>query len=381
MPQRRRINGKTPKGRHPAMLPAYAVVMAGGGGTRFWPLSRASRPKHVLSVNAKRTLLQETVTRLTPIFTSRRILIVTGGRHEDEVRRQLPRIPRDHILVEPLQRNTAACLALAADWLAAHVGEAVMLAAPADHVVVNSAALRRSMETAMELASSEDCLVTIGVSPTRAETGYGYIECDTGVRGLAGRAFWVKRFHEKPPVAVAERYARSGRHLWNSGIFAWRISTFQRALEQCAPQIFRSINNSCGSLRGRQARIRRAYRQIPAMPIDLAVMQPLSTSSGAVTRIAVVRGAFDWIDAGSWDAMAQLWPRDPAGNATRGRVLAIDSENSIVYCPERLVALLGVKGLVVVDAGDVVLVCPRDRAQDVRQVSAALRKRGWGAYL
>jgi mannose-1-phosphate guanylyltransferase len=362
-------------------LPAYAVVMAGGGGTRFWPLSRASRPKHVLSLNAKRTLLQETVKRLIPTFTSRRVLVVTAAQHEDEVRRQLPRIPRDHILVEPQPRNTAACLALAADWLAAHVGEAVMLATPADHVVGSAAALRRSMETALTLASSENCLVTIGVPPTRPETGYGYIECGEGIRGLAGRASWVKHFHEKPALPIAKRYARSGRHLWNSGIFAWRISVFQCALKQCAPEIFRAIDQSYASLGGRQGRIRKAYRRTPSLPIDLAVMQPLSTLPGAIARIAVVRGSFDWIDAGSWDAMAQLWPRDAAGNATLGRVLAIDSQDSIVYCPERLVALVGVKGLVVVDAGDVLLVCPRERAQDVRQVSGALKKRGWAAYL
>lgn len=364
-----------------AGTPAYAVVMAGGESTRLWPLSRAGRPKHVLSIAGKKTLLQETIERLSPIFTPRRILVVTGAEHAAEVRRQLPRIPHDHILVEPAARNTAACLALAADWLDTHVGDTVMLAAPADHVIGDGPALRRAVETAIALAAAESCLVTIGVTPTRPETGYGYIHGGAKVAGFGSRAFWVKRFHEKPAIAAAKRYTGSGQYLWNSGMFAWRVGVFQRALEQCAPRIFDAINKCHGPLRGRQSRIRRAYRRVPAAPIDLAVMQPLSTLKGAVARIAVVRGKFDWIDAGNWDVMGELWPLDVDGNAVRGNVLAIDSQNSIVYSPQRLVALVGVKGLVVVDAGEAILVCARERAQDVRRVAGALRQRGCTSYL
>lgn len=367
--------------RRGVATPAYAVVMAGGGSTRFWPLGRAHRPKHVLSILGKQTLLQATVKRLAPIFSRRRILVVTGAAHEEQVRKQLPFLPSDHILVEPLQRNTAACLALAAEWLVTHVGDTIMAATPADHVIVNAAAQRRALETALALAGAERCLVTIGVAPSRPETGYGYIEIGARIDGTAAGTHWVKRFHEKPDSSTAKRYVRSGRYLWNSGIFIWRTSTFRDALAQCEPRIPQALDQVWTPLRGREARIRAAYRRVPPVPVDLAVMQPLSMRRDAVARIAVVRGGFDWIDAGNWDAMAALWPRDSAGNATRGKVLAIDSRNSVVYSPDRLVALVGVDDLVVVDAGDVTLVCAREKAQDVRRVVNALQERGWKDYL
>jgi mannose-1-phosphate guanylyltransferase len=355
--------------------------MAGGGSTRFWPLGRANRPKHVLSILGKQTLLQATVKRLAPIFTRRRILVVTGSAHETEVRRQLPFLPSDHILVEPLQRNTTACIALAAEWLATHVGEAIMAATPSDHVIVNEAGQRRTLETALALAAAERSLVTIGVVPRRPETGYGYIEVGAPVGGKFPSANWVKCFHEKPDLATAQRYIDSGKHRWNSGIFIWQTAAFRQALRQCEPQIAAALEQVWKPLRGREARIRAAYRQIPSVPVDLAVMQPLSMRADPVVPIAVVDGGFDWIDAGNWDAMAALWPQDEAGNAVRGKLLAIDSRDSVVYCPDRLVALVGVNNLVVVDAGDVTLVCPRERAQDVRRVVAALQERGWKKYL
>lgn len=367
--------------RRGTRIPAYAVVMAGGGSTRFWPLGRADRPKHVLSILGKQTLLQATVKRLAPTFTRRRILVVTGAAHAAEVRRQLPFLPTDHILVEPLQRNTAACLALAAEWLSTHVGEALMCATPADHVIVNAAAQRCALETALGIAAAEHCLVTIGVAPTRPETGYGYVELGERIATGSPPAYRVKRFHEKPALVTARRYLRSGKHLWNSGIFVWRTSSFRMAVEQCAPRVLKLLDGVWSPLRGREARIRAAYRRLPSLQVDAAVMQPLSTRRDAVVRIAVVRGAFDWIDAGNWDAMADLWPRDAAGNATRGRLLAIDSHNSVVYSPQRLVALVGVDDLVVVDAGDVTLVCTRQRAQDVRKVVRELQERGWSTYL
>jgi mannose-1-phosphate guanylyltransferase len=344
-------------------------------------LGRASRPKQVLSILGKRTLLQETIERLAPIFTRRRILVVTGAAHEAEVRRQLPRVPPSNILVEPMQRNTTACLALAAEWLKAKVGESIMVATPADHVVADPAAERAAISTAINLAGVERCLVTLGTAPDKPDTGYGYIECGTRIGGTP-RSFWVKRFREKPTLAIARRYVRSGKHLWNCGIFAGRTSVFLDALAQCAAQISAPIAGVWQPRGGEKARIRRAYSRIPSVSFDFAVMQPLSSRRDAVARIAVVRSAFGLIDAGNWDALAQLWPRDSDGNSTRApRLVAIDTHHSVVYSPERLVALVGVKNLIVVDAGDVILVCARERAQEVRQVAGALKKRGWTAYL
>jgi mannose-1-phosphate guanylyltransferase len=364
--------------RRGAAVPAYAVIMAGGGSTRLWPLGRARRPKQVISILGKKTLLQATVDRLVATFSHDRILIVTGAAHAAEVRRQVPRIARDHILVEPMGRNTTACIALAAEWLAARVGEVVMVATPTDHVVADAAGERASIETAIALAAKEQCVVTIGIVPAKPEIAYGYIECGARLPRLSPPACWVKRFHEKPSAATARRYLAGGKHLWNAGIFVAPTSVFRRALTRYAGNVARPL---AGIWQGRGAsavRIRRAYAKIPSLPIDVSVMQPLSRRPRA---IAVVRGAFDWIDAGNWDAMGGLWPRDNDGNSAHGRLLAIDSTDSIVYSAKNLVALLGVHNLVVVDAGDVILVCARERAQDVRKVSEALRKLSWSRYL
>jgi mannose-1-phosphate guanylyltransferase len=355
--------------------------MAGGGSTRLWPLARARRPKQVLAVLGKKTLLQATVDRLIPIFSKDRILVVTAVAHAAEVRRQLPRIPRHHVLVEPMQRNTAACIALAAGWLDARMGNVVMVATPADHVITDAAAERAAIKAAIDLAAGEECIVTVGIAPVSPETGYGYVECGTRLRRSSQPAYWVKRFHEKPTRSTARRYLADGRHLWNGGIFVGSAGVFRRVLEQYAPRVARPLEGIWRTGGGSQARLRRAYRKVPSQPIDIAVMQPLSRDRNPPARIVVVRGAFDWIDAGNWDAMAALLPRDADGNSTRGRVLAIDSRDSIVYSSGNLVALIGVKNIVVVDAGDVTLVCARERAQEVRKVSDALRRRGWGRYL
>ena len=364
-----------------AAIPAYAVIMAGGGSTRLWPLGRARRPKQVLSILGKKTLLQATVDRLAGIFPYDRILVVTGAAHAAEVRRQLPRLGRDRILVEPLPRNTTACIALAAEWLATRVGEVMMVATPTDHVVADEAGERAVIQTAIALAAREQCIATIGIAPAKPETGYGYIECGERLPRVSPPVFWVKRFHEKPTATVARRYVAGGRHLWNGGVFVAPVSVFRRVLARHAPKVARPLAGIWQVRKGTQTRIRQAYADLPSIPIDVSVMQPLSTQRRPVARIAVVRGAFDWVDAGNWDAMGDLWPRDAAGNAAHGRVLAIDSQDSIVYSPKNLVALLGVKNLVVVDAGDVILVCSRERAQEVRKLSEALRKRNWNRYL
>lgn len=360
--------------------------MAGGQGTRFWPRSRRHAPKHLLSISGRHTLLQETVRRLLPLFSWNTILIVTNNEHAAEVRRQLPRVPGDHILIEPMGRNTAACIGLAAEWITArapgaHAAEAVMVVAPADHVIKNTAAFRRTLLTACRLAIARECLVTLGIEPTRADTGYGYIEAGHGIDARTRDVHWVRRFHEKPSAAVAKRYVAGGRHLWNSGIFVWKTNVFRSALQRCAPEIAGPLNGLWAAKRGAAQRVGRAYRKIPAISVDIAVMQPITAQADAIPRVAVVRGRFDWNDVGSWVAMPEIWGCDKMGNAAIGTILPIDAHDSIVYSPARLVALVGVSDLIVVDSDDALLICPRDRAQDVRKVTQALRDRGWSRYL
>ncbi len=373
-------------------LPRYAVIMAGGHGRRFWPRSRRRVPKHLLPISGRRTLLQETVERLRPLFGWRRILLVTTAEHATEVRRQLPRVPAEHILVEPVARNTAACTALATEWVLAREPDAVVLVAPADHVIKDTAGLRRSISAACDLAARHECLVTFGIPPTRAETGYGYIEIGSAIDRHHADASWVRRFHEKPPAATARRYVNSGRHLWNSGMFVWRASVFHRALARCMPLLQETLAGLWAPVpgvgaragrtrRGIEQRLRRAYRRVPALSVDVAVVQPLAGMNAGAPRVAVVRAGFDWNDVGSWVAMPELWGCDETGNAAIGRLLPIDASDSIVYSPERLVALVGVHDLIVVDSPDALLICARDRAQDVQRVTQELKERGWSRYL
>jgi mannose-1-phosphate guanylyltransferase len=344
-------------------------------------MARAGVPKQFLSITGGRTLLQETARRLLPLVPWERMLVVTGGEHAAQVRRQVPRIPRGQVLSEPVGRNTAACIALAAEWITARAGDALMVVVPADHAIKDAHSLRRALRKAIDLAAGRDCLVTLGVAPSRPETGYGYIELGRVVERSSPGAFWVRRFHEKPAASVAKRYVASGRHLWNSGMFVWKASVFREALRLCAPRVGRALDGLWQSRRGLQARLRRAYGNLPSVSVDVAVLQPISAMRAAAPRIAAVPAHCDWTDVGSWGAVGDLWRHDIAGNAALGRLLPIDARGSIVYCPHRVVALVGVDDLIVVDSSDALLVCARERAQDVRKVREELKKRGWGRYV
>ena len=252
---------------------------------------------------------------------------------------------------------------------------------PADHIIKDAVTLRRTLRAALELAESHGCLVTLGIEPTRPETGYGYIEAGRQIAGAAPPAHWVRRFHEKPAASVARRYLASGRYAWNSGMFVWQASVFHAALEQCAPDVPRALRGIWQSSRGVRQRLQRAYRQLPSVSVDVALMQPITRMAPPAPRVAVVHADFDWNDVGSWLAMPDLWGCDAAGNASFGTLVSVDAGDSIVYSPDRLVALLGVRNLIVVDSPDAVLICPRERAQDVREVTRELQRRGWLRYL
>ena len=361
-----------------ATLPRYVVVMAGGQGTRFWPRSRARVPKQLLRIIGRHTLLQNTVRRLVPLCSWRHILVVCSREHAADVRRQLPRVPAEQVLVEPVGRNTAPCIALAAEWIAERVGDAVMIVAPADHVIQDEAKLRATLRAAGNVATAHNSLVTLGIEPTRAETGYGYIEVGQTISRRRPESSWVQRFHEKPSARLAERYVAGGRHLWNSGIFVWKVSAFRAALQYCLPDVANALAGVWRSPGIR--RLRRAYRTMPSISVDIGVMQPITAARRGPVRVAVVRARFDWSDVGSWDALPEIWGCDAAGNATVGTIVAIETTGAVVYSPDRLVALVGVKDVIVVDSPDALLVCARERAQDVRRISEILKQRGLSRY-
>ena len=316
-------------------------------------------------------MLQDTTARLSPPVRRDHVFAVVGQSHAARVRAQLPWLGRGNLLVEPIGRNTVAAIALAALRLARRAPGSVMVVLPADHAIPDRAAFRADLVYAFELTCDTDALVTFGIPPTRPETGYGYIKPAADIDDGQQRSAWVARFVEKPDQLRAEAMLADG-HLWNAGIFVWRVEVILEALRTYVPEVLREFERAL--TRGGADALARAYRRVPAVSIDTAVLERAS-------RVAVVRARFAWSDVGSWAALGELWAGSGSENAVRGRVLAVDSRGCIVDSPRRLVALLGVEDLVVVDAGDAVLVCRKDRAQDVRRVVEALRSRGLGRYL
>jgi mannose-1-phosphate guanylyltransferase len=339
--------------------------MAGGSGTRFWPHSRRGKPKQFLAIAGRRTLLQDTVQRLRGVVPMRRVLVVAPRELARLIRSQLPQLPAENLLVEPTPRGTAPCLVLAAAWIAQRDPQASMAVFPADHVITDIDHFHADLERAFEIAEQDEALVTFGIRPTHPETGYGYIEVGASLRGTAPRASWVRRFIEKPDVARARRFARTGRHFWNSGMFVWRVDVLRAVVERHARRLaalwsaLEKTDKASGALR--------AFRRVPSVSIDVAVME-------RAERVAVIAARFDWNDVGSWTAVAERWGIDADGNTRRGDALLIECRDTLVYGATRLVAVIGARDLLVVDSHDAVLVCPRDRAQDVRRIVDTLAR-------
>ena len=352
------------RARRTARRARYAVIMAGGSGTRFWPHSRRRRPKQFLSVAGSASLLQDTVGRLRGLVALEQVLVVASRDVAAQVRKQLPQLPAANLLVEPRARGTAPCLALSAAYIAERDPAAAMAVFPADHVIQPRQGFQRSVRLAFETAEREHCLVAFGVEPTHAETGYGYIRVGPRRPAARPRLHWASRFVEKPAAAKARRYVAAGEYLWNSGMFVWRVDVLRDALRAHAPAIASALWTANDAL-SRRRDWRRRYEKLKSESIDVAVMEKAE-------RVAVVEGAFEWSDVGSWDAMSSLWPTDLDGNACRGEVLQIDCHNTVVHAEGRLIAMLGVDDLVVVESSDALLICPRDRAQEVRRIVDAL---------
>lgn len=350
----------------------WAVVMAGGVGTRFWPHSRRRRPKQFLSVQGRDSLLEATVRRLRGLVDPDRICVVAGPEFTPLIRDHLPALPAENLIVEPVARGTAACLGLAARVIERRDPAAVMAVFPADHVIDPLAAFQRTVRTGFAVAERERCLVTFGIQPTGPATGFGYIEVGAPLRRTRPRTWWATRFVEKPDLATARRYLQSGRYLWNSGMFVWRVDVLREALERHEPAVAGAVADAPAS--GARGRSRRAFAALRAVSIDVAVMEKAD-------RVAVVAGEFGWNDVGSWAAMEALWPRDERGNVARGPVLQIDCRDTVAGAGDRLVAMLGVDNLIVVDSPDALLICAKDRAEEVRRIVDALAARGGRKYL
>ena len=350
----------------------FAVIMAGGKGARFWPRSREKMPKHLLDIAGERTIIRETVDRIRPLIPADRILIVTGRSHAAEVIRQLPEIPTENILIEPIGRNTAPCIGLAALHILRRVPDAVMMVLPSDHRIGDETAFRRVLQAAAGAASQGDSLVTIGILPTGPETGYGYIEQGDLYSTIGDEKIYrVRSIREKPPREQAEQFLAQGRFSWNSGMFVWKASTILAAIERFIPDLHRGlmqIREAIGTDREEEV-VTEIYAGLRPVSIDYGVMEKAE-------EVLVIPGSFGWSDLGSWDALWEVSEKDENGNAVRGEFIGIDAANSLIHSPGKLVALVGVRDLLVVETKDALLVCRRGSSQDVRKVVEAIEKSG-----
>lgn len=346
----------------------WALIMAGGQGTRFWPASRLRRPKQLLSVISSKSLIQETVSRIKSFIPPKRIVILTQREQLAGIRKALPEIPSKNFIIEPVGRNTAPALGLGALRVSRRDSDAVILALPADQIIQNKKRYLRAIKAGIETARSGNVHVTFGIPPRSPETGFGYIERGTVTEKSRGiSVYQVKRFVEKPDLKKAREFLKSGRFYWNSGMFVWRAAWLLASFKKHQPILFRKLLQSEKSLS-------KIYPTLPSISIDYALMESAS-------NVRMIPGDFGWSDVGSWSAFEHIWPKDKLRNVSRGRLIAIDSSGNIVDGNSKLVALLGVKDLVVVSAGDAVLVAQKDKVQDVRKIIDILKKQKLTQYL
>ncbi|WP_426744917.1 mannose-1-phosphate guanylyltransferase [Myxococcus faecalis] len=351
----------------------YPVIMAGGSGTRFWPLSRQARPKQFLPLASKLPLITDTAQRLKGLATVKNTFIVCGPLHAKAAAKLVKGLPKPNLLVEPVARNTAPAIALAAVQVAARDPKGVMVVLPSDHHVADVPGFKRVLEQAARIAEGGH-IVTLGIQPNRPETGYGYIQVGDALEG-GGRA--VKAFKEKPDPQTAQAYVSSGEYLWNGGIFVFRADVILAAFEQHMPEMkkgLKALRDAAGK-RTFGAVLKKVFPKLPSISIDYGVMEKAS-------NIAVLPGDFGWSDVGSFAAIPEVRPADAHGNVISGDLaVVVDCKGCIVLADKRPLSVVGLTDVVVVDSGDAVLVVPREKSQDVRKVVEALKARKLQKYL
>jgi len=358
----------------------YAVIMAGGGGTRLWPISRKESPKQLLPLLGKETLFQSTVSRLEKIFPHERIIVVTVEEQARVMQEQGPTIPKKNYLIEPAPRGTASVVALAAAVLQKRDPQAVMAIQTADHHIRNQDLFQYLLRTAFDVADKE-YLVTLGITPTFPSTGYGYIQQGEALDGdYKYPVYAVKRFKEKPDEATAQELLRSGDHSWNSGMFVWRVDTILNEVTRQMPELFKTVNEiaSTWDTPQRDEVVEKLWYDLQSQTIDYGVME-------RAERVAVLpAGGLGWSDVGSWDSLFEVLLPDMNGNvASNSQHLGVDTHNSLVYSvnDERLIVTIGMDDVVVVDAGDVLMVCKTDQSQKVKNVVEHLKKHNQEKFL
>jgi mannose-1-phosphate guanylyltransferase len=350
----------------------YAVILAGGSGTRFWPLSRRANPKQLLSLFGKQSLLEQTAQRIRALVPPERIYVFTNTMIHDAVRRQLPQVPEEQIVAEPASRNTAPAIGLAAFEIARRDAQGVMMVLPSDHVITKPGMFRQALAAGRRVAEEEGRSVVIGIKPSRPETGYGYIRLIKR-EGREGKAAIsrVRQFTEKPPAATARRYVRSRQYLWNAGMFIWKASTLISNLDHYQPQMAAGLRRvvSDGGIRASKA-LKHWYPRLPNISIDYALMEH-------ITNVwAVAAADMGWSDVGSWAAAYELNPKDADRNVCPRSAYLLDCHGNMIVSSRKFVGAAGIENLIIVETDDALLVCSQDRSQDVGKIVRELERRG-----
>jgi mannose-1-phosphate guanylyltransferase len=358
-----------------------AVIMAGGAGERFWPVSRKNQPKQLLRFDSDATMLEASVRRIQPLIPVERIYVVAHAKLKRTILKEVPGLVADNILCEPVGRSTAPCLAFAAAVASKRYGNPTMAVLTADHLIRDSATFQRNVEAALTFAEQERALVTFGIPPQSPATGFGYIEVGQQIQSTShGTIFQVKRFREKPELETAMKFLKSGNFWWNSGMFFWKTAVFREAVNAFLPEMSTGIQAIADAWDTSAANkvLVRVFRKFPTVSVDHAIMERAS-------NVFVVRAEFDWNDIGAWDALTKIHAPDATGNSCVGQCIPIETRDSVLYSAPGvsapLIVTLGASNVIVVATKDAVLVCPKEMAQRVKDVVATLRANGLTKYL
>ncbi len=348
-----------------------AVIIAGGRGERFWPKSRIKTPKQLLPIASKKSMLYETVERISPLVKSEDILIIARKGLGARIKKELPKIPAKNIISEPFGRDTAAAVGLGAILVEKKEPDSVMVVLPSDHVIGEPKKFLKTLKVAIKAAQDTDSLVTMGIKPTRPEMGYGYIEINAKCKMQnvkfkiqnSKEVYTVKRFTEKPDRGKALKFMKSGRYLWNSGMFIWRTSIILEAMRKHMPKLYRGlleIQKALGTKKEKRT-IERIYGKLDKISIDYGIMEKAKNT-------LVVKANYLWDDVGNWQALERILPKDREGNITKGEICSLDTRDSIILSDKGMVGTIGLKNLIVVSTKDATLICPKDRAQEVKEL-------------
>ena len=344
-----------------------ALIMAGGRGERFWPKSRQNLPKQFLSLtDDERTMIQLTVERILPLVDMEDIFIATNQDYKELVREQLPELPEQNILCEPVGKNTAPCIGLGAIHIAKKYEDALMFVLPSDHLIKMNNIFLRSLRDACDVAEQGENLVTIGITPNAPETGYGYIRFDA--EHTLGRAFRVEQFVEKPSMEKAKEYLASGQYMWNSGMFTWKVSTILKNIRAFMPETYEGLQRIGRAIGTEQEKevLTREFMRFKSESIDYGVMEKAS-------NIYILTSAFGWDDVGSWLAVGRIQQTNEFGNVISGNVVTVDTQNTIIQGTKKLIATVGLENMIIVDTEDALLVCDKNHAGEIKKVLENLK--------